>query len=163
MQKLLWDSISEIEMMSVKCHAYIIDDGGEIESFRIFDEFSKRIVKDKSFEKLYELLKEGEDFYLYLVEDLNGDERFFIRTYLEGMYLLHPDYVKEVKACVSYADYIVSEMNQYFRNVLKEIVSKNTKKIKMLLGIERRHKISEIYTQYATFETELLLAIKGVF
>jgi len=169
-KEILWSQISSIERMSVKSYAYIMDDGGDVGDFDMFDDFSKKIVKNPTFERFYELLKEGEDFYLYLVEDFNSkDERFFIRSYLENINLLHPEHTKKVKVYRSYADYLMFELNQYFKDIVKEIISRNTKKIRIHFGIERKQVISHIYeldfiyTQHATLEVELFLTIKEVF
>lgn len=163
MKEILWSQISSIERMFVKSYTYIMDDG-EVGPFEMFDDFSKKIVKNTTFERFYELLKEGEDFYLYLVEDFNSkDERFFIKSYLENMNLLHPEHTKKVKVYRSYADYLMFELNQYFKDIVKEIISRNTKKIKIHFGIEGKQVIHHIYTQYATLEVKLFLTIKEVF
>ncbi len=161
--RFIWEDFSELEQIKVKSFSYIIskdDDRGD--SF-VYDDFSKTIVRKPNFKNLYILLKEGEEFYLYLLEDFEENPDVFrIESYLENIKLLH-EQKEEVNISGSYADYMVFRLNKYFRDVYKDLIEKRVNRLRIVCRIYRVQEISQLYGEYAVLEAELLLNIKEVF
>lgn len=161
--RFIWEDFSELEKINVKSFSYAISKDEDRGSFAYYDDFSKTIVRKPNFENLYTLLKEGEEFYLYLLEDFEENpDVFSIESYLESINLLH-EQKEEVNISGSYADYMVFRLNKYFRDVYKDLMEKRVKRLRIVCSIYRVQKISQLYDEYAVFGADLLLNIKEVF
>lgn len=157
---------SELEQIRVKSFSYAIrKDEDRVDSF-MYDDFSKTIVRKPNFEKFYTILKDGESFYLYLLEDFEDKKDVFTIVSQsfsgESVDLLHKQ-KEEVNISGSYADYMVFRLNKYFRDAYKDLIEKSVKRLGIVCSIYRVQEISQLYDEYAILEAELLLNIKEVF
>lgn len=130
------------------------------------DDFSKTIVRKPNFENLYTLLKEGEEFYLHLLEDFEDKKDVFkIESFSfseMSVDILH-EQKEKVNISGSYADYMVFRLNKYFRDVYKDLIEKSVKRLEIVCSIYRVQEISQVYDEYAVLEAELHLNIKEMF
>lgn len=161
--RFIWENFSELEKIKVKSLSHVLDKDEDRGWSFIHDDFSKTIVRKANFKNLYTLLKEGEEFYLYLLEDFEENPDVFrIESYLENINLLH-EQKEEVNISGSYADYMVFRLNKYFRDVYKDLIEKRVKRLVIVCSIYRVKEISQLYDEYAVLEAELFLNIKEVF
>lgn len=162
----IWENFSELEKIKVKSFSYVISKDEDRGDSFVYDDFSKTIVRKPNFEKFYTILKEGEDFYLYLLEDFeenhNEKDVFRIESFAENVNLLH-EQKEEVNISGSYADYMVFRLNKYFRDAYKDLIEKRVKRLRIVCSIYRVQEISQLYDEYAVLEAELLLNMKEVF
>ena len=157
---LIWEDFSELEKIKVKSFLYVISkDKDRGDSFVRYD-FSK------TFGKFYTILKEGESFYLHLLEDFEDKKDVFKIESLsfseKSVDLLH-EQKEKVNISGSYADYMVFRLNKYFRDAYKDLIEKSVKRLGIVCSIYRVKEISQLYDKYAVLEAELLLNIKEVF
>ncbi|AZU97743.1 glycosyltransferase [Thermus phage YS40_Isch] len=154
-----------VRKIGVKSFTYVIDKDEDRGNIIIHDDFSKTIVSRANFKNLYNILKEGEDFYLYLLEDFeenpNEKDVFRIESFAENVNLLH-EQKEEVNISGSYADYMVFRLNKYFRNAYKDLIEKRVKRLRIVCSIYRVQEISQLYNEYAVLEAEIFLNIKEV-
>lgn len=159
----IWENFAELEKIDVKSFSYAISKDEDRGDSFVYNDFSKTIVRKPNFENFYTFLKEGEKFYLYLLEDFEENPDVFrIESYLENINLLH-EQKEEVNISGSYADYMVFRLNKYFRDVYKDLIEKRVKRLRIVCSIYRVQKISQLYDEYAVLEAELFLNIKEVF
>lgn len=162
----IWEDFSELEKINVQSFSYIIEKDEDRGTSRVFDDFSKTIVKKPNFEKFYTILKEGESFYLYLLEDFKDKKDVFKIESLsfsrKSVDILH-EQKEEVNISGSYADYIVFRINKYFRDAYKGLLEKGAKRLEIVCTIYRVQEISQLYNEYAVLKATLFLNIKEVF
>ena len=164
--RFIWEDFSELEKIKVKSFSYVLDKDEDRGCIFEHDDFSKTIVRKANFKNLYTLLKEGEEFYLYLLEDFEDKKDVFKIESLsfseKSVALLH-EQKEEVNISGSYADYMVFRLNKYFRDVYKDLTEKRVKRLGIVFSIYRVQEISQLYDEYAVLEAELFLNIKEVF
>lgn len=164
--RFIWEDFSELEKIKVRSFSYVIDKDEDRGCIFEHDDFSKTIVRKANFKNLYHLLKEGEEFYLYLLEDFEDKKDVFKIESLsfseKSVDLLH-EQKEEVNISGSYADYMVFRLNKYFRDVYKYLIEKRAKRLGIVCSIYRVEEISQLYDEYAVLEAELFLNIKEVF
>lgn len=164
--RFIWEAFSELEKIKVKSLSHVLDKDEDRGMVFIHDDFSKTIVRKANFKNLYTLLKEGEEFYLYLLEDFEDKKDVFRIESLSfsggSMDILH-EQKEEVNISGSYADYMVFRLNKYFRDAYKDLIEKSVKRLVIVCSIYRVKEISQLYDEYALLEAELFLNIKEVF
>lgn len=163
--RFIWEDFSELEKIKVKSFSYVISKDEDRGDSCVFDDFSKTIVRKPNFEKFYTILKDGESFYLHLLEDFEDKKDVFeivSFSFSEYVNLLH-EQKEEVNISVSYADYMVFRLNKYFRDAYKDLIEKSVKRLRIVCSIYRVQEISQLYDEYAVLEAELHLNIKEVF
>lgn len=164
--RFIWEDFSELEKIKVKSFSYVLDKDEDRGCIFEHDDFSKTIVRKANFKNLYHLLKEGEEFYLYLLEDFEDKKDVFKIESLsfseKSVDILH-EQKEEVNISGSYADYMVFKLNKYFRDVYKDLIEKRVKRLRIVCSIYRVQEISQFYNEYAIFEAEIFLNIKEVF
>jgi len=164
--RFIWEDFSELEKIKVKSFSYVISKDEDRGDSFVHDDFSKTIVRKPNFEKFYTILKDGESFYLHLLEDFEDKKDVFKILSLsfseKSVDLLH-EQREEVNISGSYADYMVFRLNKYFRDAYKDLIEKSVKRLKIVCSIYRVQEISQLYDEYAVLEAELLLNIKEVF
>lgn len=164
--RFICEAFSELEKIKVKSFSYVLDKDEDRGCSYDHDDFSKAIVRKANFKNLYTLLKEGEEFYLYLLEDFEDKKDVFRIESLSfsgnSMDILH-EQKEEVNISGSYADYMVFRLNKYFRDAYKDLIEKSVKRLLIICSIYRVKEISQLYDEYAVLEAELFLNIKEVF
>lgn len=163
--RFIWEDFSELEKIKVRSLSYVISKDEDRGESCVFDDFSKTIVSKPNFEKFYTILKEGEGFYLHLLEDFEDKKDVFkieSLSYSKDVDLLH-EQQEEVNISGSYADYMVFRLNKYFRDAYKDLIEKSVKRLRIFCSIYRVQEISQLYDEYAVLEAELFLNIKEVF
>lgn len=167
--RFIWEDFSELEKIKVKSFSCVLNKDEDRGGSYVFDDFSKTIVRKPNFEKLYTILKEGESFYLHLLEDFeeNPNEKDVFRIESFSFSEMSVDLLHERKEKVnisgSYADYMVFRLNKYFRDAYKDLIEKSVKRLEIVCSIYRVQEISQVYDEYAVLEAELHLNIKEVF
>lgn len=164
--RFIWEDFSELKKIGVKSFSHAISKDNYREDSFVYYDFSKTIARKPNFEEFYTILKEGESFYLHLLEDFEDEKDVFKIESLsfseEYVYLLH-EQKEKVNISGSYADYMVFRINKYFRDVYKDLIEKSVKRLGIICSIYRVKEISHLYDEYAIFEAELFLSIKEVF
>lgn len=143
-----WEMIADLYEYYVRASNYVIDEADEEEPQETYDSFETRIVSDPKLEDFYKALEYAENLYCRLQNFLpNSEDVLYMYMCVEKN--VHGKLLTKSKSCKvslemseKYSDFLLRNVNEFFKQSLPELLKSNVKKTKIYASIYRKRKVN---------------------
>lgn len=144
-----WEMIADLYEYYVRASNYVIDEADdEEEPQETYDSFETRIVSDPKLEDFYKALEYAENLYCRLQNFLpNSEDVLYMYMCVEKN--VHGKLLTKSKSCKvslemseKYSDFLLRNVNEFFKQSLPELLKSNVKKPKIYASIYRKRKVN---------------------